>query len=264
MEVKNRVAVIVSSCDYFSDCWTPFIKSFEDNWKDCPFEVYIITNGKQLPDTNCNIRTLNVGIDQQWGSNTLKALRHINADWIIYLQEDYFLEHRVNTDRMLAHINYCSKYGIDYLRLSFPFMEKTPDGNGYYILDYKLKYAVCLQAALWRKESLEKVIVEGWTGWDFEYKIAKHLNTSFPEFQARGLAKSDCSEKGFIYVEGTAVRKGRWTRAAVKYLCENGFCDLVGLRPIEGPVLSFFHSKRIFPLFSAVGAHIMNKFKWNF
>ena len=60
MEKINRAAVLVSSCNAFKDCWKPFVKSFMDCWKDCPYNVYIISNGESF-DSGCpNIHILDV------------------------------------------------------------------------------------------------------------------------------------------------------------------------------------------------------------
>ena len=135
----------------------------------------------------------------------------------------------------------------------------------YYENSFLERYSVCLQAALWKKNSFKRCIVDGWSGWDFEHNIVNHLSKNMPSFKVIGISRSEWLLYGFKYVDGTAVRKGRWTRAAVKYLRNNGFGFLVNKRPIEGYLLSFFQENRTLPSFvCATMAKIMNKFKWNF
>ena len=265
MEKINRAAVLVSSCNAFNDCWKPFVKSFMDCWKDCPYNVYIISNGESF-DSGCpNIHILDVGEDKKWGTNTLTALKMIDAEWIIYLQEDYFLENKISTNIIENHIHYCSTNQIDYLRLAYPFFSDSHVCGPYYATSYTKKYAVCLQAALWNKESFSKCIVDGWSGWDFEYNVIERINNVKPSFKVLGLSRKEWNKYGFKYVDGTAVRKGRWTRAAVRYLKDNGFVDVKNKRPIEGRVLSFLQENLIIPIFlRIVGIKIMNYFKWNF
>ena len=50
----GKVAILICSCDYYSDCWEPIICSFNKYWPDCEYPRYIVTNYEEdysLPNT---------------------------------------------------------------------------------------------------------------------------------------------------------------------------------------------------------------------
>ena len=111
--MNKNIAIVVSSCDFFQDCWEPFIYSIQKYWPDCPWPVYIISNEKEIK-TPMGISFIKVGKDRLFASNLRTALHKIDADYIIYLQEDYWLNQRVDNNAIVEHINYRVQKQLDY------------------------------------------------------------------------------------------------------------------------------------------------------
>ena len=229
---ENRTAVVVSSCDYFEDCWKPFIFSILKYWDDCPFHIYIISNFKDT-DTPDNISFLKVGEDRKFSSNLKKALNQIDAEYIIYMQEDYWLNNPVNTASIVRHINYCEQNAIDYMRLTFPYLKGKETDAGYREHTLNQKYSICLQAAVWKRASLISLLRDGDTGWDFEYGIPQYALSNNMMFKVLSIPFEKRAE-GIRYVKGTAVRKGLWTKEGYEFLIDNGFNEFVDHRGREG------------------------------
>lgn len=232
---KNNpdVAVVVSSCDAFSDCWAPFVYSLEKYASNCPYPIYIVSNLKTeaISDKVLDIHFLQIGEDEKWGTNLHKALSLINADYVLYLQEDYFLSDFVSWNDIKNHINYCIQNSVDYLRLTFPFLPGKEIDNNYVKNDLSQAYSVCLQAALWKKKTLEQLCVKGWSGWDFEKNVVALIRKLLPQFSYLGLKNSALGQ--IRYVKGTAVRKGKWTHPGYSFLRKNGFAHLLKNRAKE-------------------------------
>src|SRR2546423_4407905 len=89
----SSVAVVVSSCDAFFDAWRPFVFFFRKHWSDCPFPVSLIVN--RLRVVSKFVRPISIGPDREWASNMMTALGSISQPYILYFQEDYFLNGRV-------------------------------------------------------------------------------------------------------------------------------------------------------------------------
>ena len=231
MKIRDRVAIVVSSCDAFYDCWVPFLYSMEKWGADCPFMIYIISNFKSISSNSKDITFLKVGQDLKWGTNLKNALQKIPADYIIYLQEDYFLNKHINWPSLTTHIQYCIQNQIDYLRLTFPYIPGETLDKYYIKNSLNQAYAVCLQAGLWKKDTLEQLCLNGWTGWDFEYKVSSVIRERLPSFRFLGLTKSANGQ--ISYVKGTGVRKGKWTYAGFRFLKKNGFNHLLKQRATE-------------------------------
>lgn len=259
----NNIAIIVNSCDAFSDCWMPFIHSIKKEWSDCPWSVYIISNNKEI-ETPEGIAFIKVGEDKKFASNLKKALSVIDSKYIIYLQEDYFLNRKVIQKAIESHIEYCIQHDVDYMRLGMPFIKGDVENTIYNTNRLTDKYALCLQAAIWKKSTLESLLFDGWSGWDFEYKIQRYAMENNMNLKILGL-RSEYSSMGINYVTGTAVRKGRWTQSGYQYLKDEGFENIIPMRGIEG--WWFYHlqeAQGILKIPSLALVKLMKKMKWNF
>lgn len=259
----NNIAIIVNSCDAFSDCWMPFIHSIKKEWSDCPWSVYIISNNKEI-ETPEGIAFIKVGEDKKFASNLKKALSVIDSKYIIYLQEDYFLNRKVNQKAIESHIEYCIQHDVDYMRLGMPFIKGDVENTIYSTNKLTDKYALCLQAAIWKKETLESLLFEGWSGWDFEYKIQRYAIENNMDLKILGLNKKN-SAMGINYVTGTAVRKGKWTLSGYEFLKKEGYEDIIPKRGKEG--FCFFHLQEthgILRLPALAIVKMMKWFNWNF
>lgn len=259
----NSVAIIVSSCDFFKDCWKPFIFSIQKYWADCPYPIYIVSNNDEI-EAPSGISFIKVGEDKKFASNLRAALNQIDADYVIYLQEDYWLNKKVVNAAIARHLDYCTNNHIDYLRLTFPYLEGEDVGDCYKSHSLMQRYSICLQAAIWKRVTLLALLREGDSGWDFEYKIQAYAIQSHIEVVALGI-KPEAYESGIRYVRGTAVRKGLWTIEGYKFLKENGFQHLLNKRKREGWFFGNIIDCQgpLRPLCLAI-VKIMMKLKWNF
>src|SRR5205085_10282930 len=93
----SSVAVLVSSCDAFFDAWRPFVFFFRKHWSDCPFPVYLINN--ELRIRSKIVEPISVGLDRNWASNMMVALGSIRHPYVLYFQEDYFLNGPVRSNQ---------------------------------------------------------------------------------------------------------------------------------------------------------------------
>ena len=259
----NKVAIVVSSCDHFKDCWAPFIASIKKYWPDCPYLVYIISNNDEIETPN-GISFIKVGQDRKFAANLHVALNQIDTDYLIYLQEDYWLNKTVNTATITSHIDYCVKNQIDYLRLTFPYLAGEELNKFYRKHSLSQRYALCLQAAIWKRSILLALLRNGDSGWDFEYKIQQYAMQSHIRVNAIGLTQK-YADTGISYVRGTAVRKGLWTIEGYNYLKENGYDDLLNKRGREGWIFgNIIDHQGILRPFCLAIVKIMMKLKWNF
>src|SRR6056297_2308057 len=117
MDTKNnKCSIIVSSYDGYSDIWRPFFELFFRYWPDCPFPIHLITNKLTYPDQR--VKSMQLGADEGWSSNLIKALKSIDSEYIIYLQEDYFLKGKVKNEDIYQALDIIEKEKAAYLRLN--------------------------------------------------------------------------------------------------------------------------------------------------
>lgn len=229
---RQNLAVVISSCDYYCDCWKPMAYSVNKHWGDCPFPIYLITNFKKpnLP----GISIINVGEDKAWGNNLHRVLEQVPVQYILLLQEDYFLTSKVDTSAIEKHVEYCIKEDIDYLRLDIPFRDNLTTSNPRYCLDpISKEYALCLQTAIWRRSTLLDLTKKDWTGWEYERNIHRYIRQNHISIKSRVLNSRYYPQESLPITDGTAIRKGLWTIAGRNFLIDNGFAELVATRKVE-------------------------------
>jgi hypothetical protein len=106
-----------------------------------------------------------------YSSNLIKALSLITEDWVIFWVEDRPPASPVDTDRLVKLIQLAQAKDAGYLKL-IPcnppaFVNKVeeigeiPKGS---------RYRISMTVALWKKETLLKILKAGETAWDIEKK----------------------------------------------------------------------------------------------
>lgn len=211
-KINNKCSIIVSSCDKFSDIWGAFFTLFFKYWPDCPYKIYLISGTRTYPDSR--VTAIYAGEDKHWASNIKSALQEINTPYFIYVQEDYLLKSPVDTKRIINLLDFATGNNVGCLRL---VPAPAPDGalaqrpDLGEITKGKL-YSVSLQAAIWKKEVFEALLVDGETGWDMEIKGSGRCVSIKEPFLS-------VYDKALDYPDRTAVKRGVWLYDAVE-LCE--------------------------------------------
>lgn len=215
------LAILVSSCDQYRDLWSPFFTLFWRYWSDCPFKVCLITNFKNYPDAR--VTSVCVGEDRHWASNIRIALNEITEPMILYMQEDYLLMRKVENKRIFDLIAIMKQLDAAYLRL-YPcpgpdiILDEYP---GIGLIRKGVPYRTSQQAAVWRKDVLQSLLVDGET-----------------MLETHGSRRSDKLEMPFLSVVRdngkyppinppicyfcTAILRGKWLPAAVKFCRKEG------------------------------------------
>ncbi len=165
----GSVSVVVSSCDAFLDCWRPFAFFFRKFWGDCPFPVYLLVN--ELEVRSQFIRPLRVGKDEGWATTMQRALAQIDTPYILYLQEDYFLNRPVDQEQLARDFTAAMEAGADSfsfcdLSLLDPGFAQMPDRFG--LVSPESKGRTRLQAALWKRDAFAALLRPGENAWEME------------------------------------------------------------------------------------------------
>ena len=160
------VALVIVSCDAYKDTWPYFFACFTKFWPDCYIKKYIVTN--ELAPTYNDINVILSGEEKSWSSKMRYALGQISEDIIILLLDDYFICKKVENNEIEKTIERFIEYQYDYLRL-MPIPKVSKKRNGIYELDGKNLYEINLQASVWRKSYLLRVLRhDGLSAWQVE------------------------------------------------------------------------------------------------
>jgi hypothetical protein len=173
-DFASSVAIVVSSCDAFFDAWRPFVFFFRKHWSDCPFPIFLIVN--RLRVRSNFIQPITVGPDRDWAANMQVALNQITQPYVLYLQEDYFLNGSVNREQLATDIAYAFErdaasfcfYGRSQLERDF-----VPLNDRFGIVPRESDGRTRLQATLWKKEVLQSALRPGETAWNMEARASE-------------------------------------------------------------------------------------------
>ncbi|EHQ26627.1 hypothetical protein [Mucilaginibacter paludis] len=183
--MKN-VALIVHTCDRYQLLYPGFAYFFEKNWpyQDVAISYYFLTEEIDYPsDIFTNIKTGK----GEWSDRLLKGLKQIPEDYVIYLQEDMWLNKPVDADTVLKAIEFALSKQANLLKLSSNSVNQTtPEGayiNGLSvgILDNaKSEYLMSHQVSMWKKSFLMEQLKYKEHPWRNERKGTKRLKKLNP------------------------------------------------------------------------------------
>lgn len=209
----SSVAVVVSSCDAFFDAWRPFVFFFRKHWSDCPFPVFLIVNRLQVRSDI--IQPISVGSDRNWASNMMTALESISQPYILYFQEDYFLNGRVNNDQLATDF----AYAFEHNAASFCFYARSrlepnfqPLNDRFGVVPRDSDGRTRLQVTLWKKEALQATLRPDESAWNMEARASERTRDLL------ALSYLQRRDRPIPYLMSAIVR-GLWTPEALA-LCQ--------------------------------------------
>ena len=212
----SSVAIVVSSCDAFFDAWRPFVFFFRKHWSDCPFPVYLIVN--RLRVRSSLLQPISVGPDRDWAANMQVALGQIAQPYVLYLQEDYFLNGPVNSAQLAGDFAYAFEhdaasfcfYGRSQLEQNF-----EPLNDRFGIVPPESDGRTRLQATLWKKEVLASALRPGESAWNMEARASERTR----DLLALSYMRQDNVPIPYLM---SAISRRLWTPEAISLCLKEG------------------------------------------
>jgi hypothetical protein len=195
-------ALLVLSCDAYSDLWRPFFTLLRRHWPDCPFPIYLGTG--ELDCAEPGVTTLKSGAGRDWSGCLRDYLQQIPERHVLIMLEDFFLRRRVDT-ALIAHcLEFAASHDAIQVRL-LPRPGATrpcPDSRVVGESERASPYRLSTQAAIWNRDQLLALLRPGESAWDFEHA---------------GNARADAFSGGFYAVHRTALPyDGPWVPHVVE------------------------------------------------
>ena len=226
---REDTCILIASCDAYSDAWAPFFALMQRYWPDCPYPVYLISNQQEAGIPGVHSLTLNE--DRKWAGNMLAALERLPYQRILYLQEDYFLQRPVNNQTIQQVLDFAEQTGAGFIRLAgWPDPELSHVNSlGLGQLAPKQKFRVSLQAGLWQRATLEKLLIDGESGWEMEIQGSERSQSLAEPFFAVSHLRPIID-----YYVFTAILKGKWVPGALRLCRREGIDVDTSRRGIHG------------------------------
>ena len=164
----SHAAIVVPSCDKYSDVWPALFGGLKIHWSDCPLPIYLISN--HVAADRAGVTPILVGKDAPWSQNLIGALDAIPYEYVLLFLDDLVLARAIDNDRVCGLIARCVLEDWNYLRFNptpappndIPNAEEVasvPAGDWY-------RSSTIL--ALWKTRVLKAVLNPKETAWEFE------------------------------------------------------------------------------------------------
>lgn len=166
--IAKRVAIVVPSCDKYSDLWDALFATIRLKWTECPFTFYLVSNFIESP--TLGVTTIKVGEDKTWSANLIFALEQVPHEYVLLFIDDLFLSQCVDHDRVVGLIQRSVNNSWDYLRFNpipGPEAVNMIDGGVGKILPGDW-YRSSTVLSLWKKSVLMDVLRPNENAWEFE------------------------------------------------------------------------------------------------
>lgn len=217
-------AVLICSCDNFSDLWQPFFQSFQRNWPDCPYPVYLLSNFKNANQES--IQTLNVGKDVSWSKNLINAVYQLEEfDYLFLMVEDGFLYSVIDTEKFLDCINLFHASDGRFMCMMAEEWPSTGLNSFFGEIEPNAPYRCNATFSIWRKQTLLDLLDEDESAWEFEINGSE---------RARNLTKFFNTKQNF-FPNLHGVKKGKWMRSTLRKLRATGI-EIEVSRPVRSPI----------------------------
>lgn len=167
MNLPERCAVLVVTCDNYKDLWQPFFALFHKFWSDCRLPMYLLTNHEQPQFPGVTV--VQVGDDVSWSDNVINALAQIPQDYVFVMLEDLMLVDKINNTQVEKVFTWAIDNNVNYVRMNPTVRGDKPHND---LVEYVSKgtvYRASVVMPLFKKEALLQLLKKGENAWEFEY-----------------------------------------------------------------------------------------------
>jgi hypothetical protein len=216
----ERLAILVLSCDKYSDLWDPFLRQFRRYFPVGDMRMYLGSNTVPCPDPG--VVSVLSGPDRDWSTSFVRILDQIPERKLFVILEDLFLASPV--DRGAVESASAMLLGKDALHVKYwaspppetptedPLIAGYPRGAPY-------RATVC---GFWDREYLRSLLIPGESPWDFEIQGSYRASYADPMY---GLTRPLCDYRNMI-------EKGCWIPASVEWARAAGVPIQLERRPL--------------------------------
>lgn len=225
---RPAMAILVNSSDGFRDCWDPFFRLLKTHWPACRFPLYLNVEEATYENSSLGVRCLNhprrsSGSIMPWSDRLIESLQAIPERYVMYMQEDYFLDAAVRDDLVEDCLRVVAEDGVGCVHLTgFGARGGAKTAERPYLVDVPRisHYRVSTQAAIWDKDVLLSYVRPDETVWETEI-----LGTvrSWSRYAAiRTVEPLRLDGPPVMSYTGTGIIRGKWHPEMVPLFTRHG------------------------------------------
>lgn len=218
--MSHSFAILILSCDKYSDVWPAFFKCFWRNFPAGDWPIYLGSNTKECNEPG--VATILSGSDPDWSTSYKRILEQIPQKKIFVVVEDIFPSSKIDRDKLATLVDFMFEkdaYHLRYWVTPAPDLRTDNPLIGVCAKGIPGRFSVC---GLWDRDYLLKLLIEGESPWNFE--IMGSYRASYSDgFYA--MTSPLCEWQNMI-------EKGKWIPASVDWAKRNGISLSLTSRPI--------------------------------
>lgn len=229
----SKLAILVLSCDKYSDLWDDFFNLKEKFWPDCPYSCYLATD--MVDYHRDGVQLIQFGNIRTWSICARKAIEQIKEPYIALFLEDAFIYKTIDSSIIADDLQFAIDQKADFLTLERNRMQKSLTSEDQLVphiwrIDRHRKYGIDTSAAIWEKSFLIKELEkEDCNAWQFEVNYCRD-------------AESEVGLKGNIFFDDRqpfnispieVVQLGQLSTDAIKFFRKKGY-DIQSMRERMG------------------------------
>ncbi len=219
----NDTTILVNTSDNFDDCWNPFFTLFATYWPNCKWPIVLNTEAKTYHHDGLSIRSARVAAGRTrrltWSECLMRCLDSISTTYVLYLQEDYFLEAPVREELLLELLTEMRAGRADVIRVmecggAGPW--HATDNDLLWRVDQRSRNRITLQAGLWPTSMLRKQLRAHESPWQLEvFGSARARRRSGEKMMCVNRDLYHGPGKEIFPYTPTGVVSGRWEKHVV-------------------------------------------------
>jgi hypothetical protein len=216
----ERLAILVLSCDKYSDLWEPFLQQFRRHFPVEGARIYLGSNTAACPDPG--VTPVLSGPDRDWSTSFARILDQIPERKLFVILEDLFLASHVDARTIEACTAWLFQRNALHIKYWASPAPETPTEQpliGVYPRGAPYRATVC---GFWDRAYLRSLLIPGESPWDFE--IQGSYRASYAD-GIYGLRLPLCSYRNMI-------EKGCWIPASVEWARSAGVQLRLDRRPL--------------------------------
>ena len=166
---KKKIAILVISCDKYSDLWEPCTKVFNKYWPDCPYDKYLASNIKKID--SYGFSPILMGEDKSWSYGLKGVLTKLEEkyEYVFTLLEDYYFIDKLDNEYMTKMFDSFVLADGNFLRLLKVLKPQIKYFNEFFgeTENYTPYRQTCV-FTLWKIETLKDILKDDENAWEFE------------------------------------------------------------------------------------------------
>ncbi len=215
------VAIVLTIYDGYEDMWDDCIRLLKKNWVDHP-PIYVFTNEveREWEDVFC----MPVGKDAEWSLKVQKALEIVREKYFVMLLEDFYIGAHVSTRNFEELLSFVKSNQIDYCKLCenneviHRKKKAYKKGFPYEVIYEDQCYGISLQASLWRRDFLAKLVgSDNYNAWVFELRQVEKAKKGNHAVWPNAI----CDARNILNIKHGALQ-GKMLPPTVAYFQEKG------------------------------------------